>query len=254
VFALSPAMDAPGWVARTADDLAFLWSHVGLGDRSEALMRSCRVGVVQEALDARVDPEIVEAMDTARAALAEARHAVSRVRLGEVWGWRAAAWDLCARDAWRGYQEWRHRVDDDLQESTRRALETGARVDDRRYAEIGDALRRHRAAVSSLFTDGRIDAWLLPLDPDVPRARGDAPRAASSIPVPGDPGYDREVGFTPLASFLGLPAITFPVGRDRSGRRPLALQLVGRPHAETTLIQLAGDIARGLGDLGLAPQ
>jgi Asp-tRNA(Asn)/Glu-tRNA(Gln) amidotransferase A subunit family amidase len=64
----------------------------------------------------------------------------------------------------------------------------------------------------------------------------------------------REVGFTPLASFLGLPAITFPVGRDAERGAPLAVQLVGSPHADATLIQLAADIARGVGDLGFVPR
>jgi Asp-tRNA(Asn)/Glu-tRNA(Gln) amidotransferase A subunit family amidase len=254
VFPLSPAMDAPGWVARTADDLVFLWSHARLGAGSPAAARRCRVGVVGDALAAGLEPEILGAIDTARAALAAAGHAVTEVRLGELWGWRGAAWELCARDASDGQKAWRGRIADDLLDSTRLALEAGAQVADRRYAEIDRAMRRQRAALPEPFAGEQIDAWLLPLDPEVPRARGDAPRAASTIPVPGDPDYDREVGFTPLASFLGLPAITFPVGRDPERGAPLAVQLVGPPHAEATLMQLAADVARGVGDLGFVPR
>jgi Asp-tRNA(Asn)/Glu-tRNA(Gln) amidotransferase A subunit family amidase len=252
VFPLSPAMDAPGWVARTADDLAVLWSHAGLGDPAPA--RRCRVGVIGEALAAGPEPAILGAMDTARAALAEAGHAVTDVRLGELWRWRGAAWDLCARDAWEGHKAWRERIADDLLDSTRRALETGAQVADRRYAEIDRAMRRLRAALPEPFAGEQVDAWLLPLDPEVPRVRDEVPRAASTIPLPGEPDYDREVGFTPLASFLGLPAITFPVGCDPARGAPLALQLVGPRHTEATLIQLAADIARGVGDLGFVPR
>jgi Asp-tRNA(Asn)/Glu-tRNA(Gln) amidotransferase A subunit family amidase len=259
VFPLSPAMDAPGWVARTADDLAFLWRHVGLGGvaaghsaRPPVAPRR-RVGVVREVFEADVEAEILGSLDIACSRLTGAGHTVERLPLGAVWGWRGAAWELCARDAWDGYKVWRQWIADDLLKSTRAALEAGARVSDRRYAEIRGALWRQRAEVSALFAGAGVDAWLLPLDPDVPQPRSDAPGSTSTIPAPDDAGYDREVGFTPIASFLGLPAITFPVGRSHSGQAPLAMQLVGRPHAETTLIQLAQEMACGVEDLGQRP-
>ncbi|MFD4669598.1 amidase family protein [Lentzea sp. NPDC058450] len=251
IFPLCPSMDAPGWVARTADDLAFLWSHLGLG--SEVSHRALRVGVVSEVSEGAVEPEIAGALDAAARALAEAGHAVSEVRLGDLWHWRGPAWDLCARDAWLGREVWGERFGDDLLPSTLAALEAGARIDDRRYAEIRTALVRHRAAVSGLFDEGGVDAWLLPLDAVVPRAKGAKPAATSTIPTPADPDYDREIGYTPVASFAGLPAITFPVGVSPA-QAPLAVQLVGRPHAENALIGLARDAGAVFGNLGFAPR
>ena len=186
VFPLSPALDAPGWVARTADDLAVLWSHAGLGAGDPATARRCRVGVVGEALAARPEPAILGAMDTARAALAEAGHAVTDVRLGELWRWRGAAWELCARDAWEGHKAWRERIADDLLDSTRRALESGARVGDRRYAEIDRTLRRHRAALPEPFSrraGRRLAATARP-----GRAAPSRRRAARSVHHPGARG------------------------------------------------------------------
>jgi len=100
--------------------------------------------------------------------------------------------------------------------------------------------------VPQRFADHGVDAWLLPLDPDVPQPLAGTAAPASTIPAAGAADYDREVGYTPVASFAGLPALTFPVGVSPSSGAPLALQLVGPPHAEAALIALARDAAAGL--------
>ena len=212
------------------------------------------MAVAGEVLESDVDAEIRVALDVAGAALREQGHDVAARAIGEAWDWRGAAWELCARDAWDGYQEWRRWIGDDLLESTRRALAAGADVDDARHAEIRAAMARQRARRDDLFSGRGVDAWLVPLDPDVPQPIGTVARAASSIPRPGEPGYDRSVGFTPLASFLGLPAITFPVAVSDDTGAPLAMQLVGRPHSERSLIALAQDVATSLGAFDLTPR
>jgi Asp-tRNA(Asn)/Glu-tRNA(Gln) amidotransferase A subunit family amidase len=237
VFPLSPSMDAAGWLARTAEDLAFAWTRLGLG-RAEAA-RPLRIGLIQNVLEGAVDDEVVGALDTTAAALRRAGHTVSPVRLGELWDCRGAAWEMCSRDAWDGFQHWRHRIDErELDPSTCAALEAGSRVSDERYAAIVQARRANRTAVTALFAEQLVDAWLLPLDPTVPRVCGSAPPATSTIPQPGD---DLEVGYTPVASFAGLPAITFPAGISAATGVPLAVQLVGPPDTDGALIRLAQD-------------
>jgi Asp-tRNA(Asn)/Glu-tRNA(Gln) amidotransferase A subunit family amidase len=39
-------------------------------------------------------------------------------------------------------------------------------------------------------------------------------------------------------NFLGLPAVTIPVGYDKKGL-PIGLQLIGRPYAEATILKVA---------------
>ncbi|GJN28557.1 hypothetical protein PR202_gb16697 [Eleusine coracana subsp. coracana] len=46
------------------------------------------------------------------------------------------------------------------------------------------------------------------------------------------------VRYSIAGNFLGLPAITVPVGYDRSGL-PIGLQFIGRPWSEATLLHLA---------------
>ncbi|MHC0429358.1 amidase family protein [Streptomyces sp. O3] len=254
VFPLSPSMDAAGWVARTADDLAFAWRHMGLGEPGTAGTR-LRIGIPRELRRAGlVDQEVADCLDRTAALLRESGHTVSDAALGEIWECRGQAWELCARDAWDGYQLWRSHIDDDLLDSTRAALEGGAKVSDERYADIRRRQLRIRAASSALFAEQSVDAWLLPLDPGVPAVRGTVPAAASTIPEPGDPQYEREIGFTPVASFAGLPAITFPAAVSDASGAPVAMQLVGGRGAEGSLIRAAQDAAAALGDLGLRPR
>ncbi|MEU9100011.1 amidase [Streptomyces sp. NPDC048361] len=254
VFPLSPAMDAPGWVARTADDLAFAWEHLGLGAPVPAGGR-LRVGVPRELhRDGVLDPEIARAVARTAELLRAAGHTVVDADLGELWDCRADAWQLCARDAWDGYQDWRARIGDDLLDSTLAALRAGADVGDDEYAAVRDRMTRLRASLPAHFADRAVDAWLLPLDPALPRPRGTVPPAASTIPVPGDPRYDREIGFTPVASFAGLPAITFPAGIAPVLDAPIAMQLVAGAHQEGALIAAAQDVAHALGDLRLRPR
>jgi Asp-tRNA(Asn)/Glu-tRNA(Gln) amidotransferase A subunit family amidase len=247
VFPLCPPMDAPGWIARTADDLAFAWRRLRLGRPLRAEC-SLRVGVVSEVLAGGAEPAILDALETAAAALTTAGHTTTRVSLGDLWSWRGPAWELCAREAWNGYRAWRHRITDDLLDSTRSALEAGSAVSEERHAEIRSALLAQRTGVAGRFAAQGVDAWLLPLDPEVPVAKSAAPPGGTESSF-ADPDDDRDVGYTPLASFAGLPAITFPVGASASGA-PLAMQLVAPAHREPTLIRLARDVAAVIGDLG----
>lgn len=242
VFPLCPPMDAAGWVARTADDLGFAWARLGLGRVAEP--GSQRIAVVEDVFEGGgCDEEVVAALEVAAAALKDAGHVVGRVRLGDLWNCRGPAWELCARDAWEGYQVWGERLRDDLHESTMAALNAGVAVSPERYAVIKDQLLAHRAR---LLSDRQTDFWLVPLDPTPPQPIGHRTPARSTIPEPGDTDYDDEIGYTPLASFAGLPAITFPVNLSAEHRTPIAAQLVGPADSEGTLIRLAEDLAHVL--------
>ncbi|MDT8915987.1 amidase [Amycolatopsis sp. PS_44_ISF1] len=242
IFPLSPPMDAVGWVARTAGDLALLWRRLGLsaltgGD--ELLPVRYRIGVPIEVRDGSCHPEMLETLDLVCAALAEDGHETTDLEVGErLWGHRGDAWQLCARQAWDGYQSWRDWITVPLHESTEQALEVGARVSDDRYAEILAAMSACRQENSDRF-GGKAHAWLLPLDPAPPPDLRTCPPVATTIPVPGEAGYDRRIGYTPIASFAGLPAIAVPARLSRVNRAPLGVQFVGPPGSEERLIDLA---------------
>ncbi|MEU3342620.1 amidase family protein [Streptomyces sp. NPDC006668] len=215
---------------------------MGLGPRPEPGTR--RIALVEEVFEGGCADEVLAAVETVSSALRGAGHEIGRARLGELWDCRGLAWELCSADAWRGHQVWGGWLNDDLHESTWAALRSGALISAERHAELGARLVAQRAAVPALFDAHDADFWLLPLDPDVPRPIGTHTRANNStMPVSGDPDYDSRIGYTPVASFAGLPAITFPAAVGAEHGAPIAAQLVGRPGADADLIRLARDVA-----------
>ena len=61
------------------------------------------------------------------------------------------------------------------------------------------------------------------------------------------------VRYSIAGNFLGLPAITVPVGHDRGGL-PVGLQLVGRPWSEATLLHLAHAVQEACWERRLPPK
>ncbi len=51
--------------------------------------------------------------------------------------------------------------------------------------------------------------------------------------------YHRWMEVTLYATFAGLPAISVPAGFEASGRLPMGLQLIGRPHGDAELLRVA---------------
>ena len=51
--------------------------------------------------------------------------------------------------------------------------------------------------------------------------------------------YHRWMEVVIYATLAGLPAISVPVGFDSTGRLPMGMQLIGRPHADLAVLQLA---------------
>ena len=92
--------------------------------------------------------------------------------------------------------------------------------------------------ILELDTDGIAEDHLVGFDDEV-----------YTIGSGGNPEFEQPVvrfGYTTLASFAGLPAISFPVGRCGVPVAPLAMQLVGPRHSERSLIGLADAAARRL--------
>ncbi|MFD0258547.1 amidase [Kitasatospora indigofera] len=255
VFPLSPPLDSPGWLARTAEDLEHFWLTSGIagtlagapGGAGRPVGRVFRIGLVEEALRDPCAPQVRQAVDRLCGALADAGHRVVPVRPDAVTRWRGATYELCSRTAWDAYRARREEFAPRLADSTRVALEAGAAVGDRRYGELLDALRGSRAVVPGLFAEAAVDVWLMPVTPALPRAVSRPSGSASTMPDPGDPDYELRVGWSPVASWAGLPAITLPVAVDAVHRAPIAVQAVGPAGSEPALIALAREITRLVG-------
>ncbi|NRQ37765.1 amidase [Nonomuraea sp. NN258] len=234
---LASTMDTVGWIARTADDLAVLWNRLDLGPGRVQDDRHTRrrIGILAHEL---ASPAVAESVERTASALREAGHETVLVDLDELWRWRGAAWELCARSAHDTLQGMTAEI---LDPATVSSIAFGARVDPARAAEILDAQPRLRALAANLFAAAGVDAWLMPLDADLPRRRG-GPPPTDVFPSPEMPDFDREIGYNPVASIAGLPALACPVGITDAGI-PLSVQIVGPRHHDAVLIELARDLA-----------
>jgi aspartyl-tRNA(Asn)/glutamyl-tRNA(Gln) amidotransferase subunit A len=121
----------------------------------------------------------------------------------------------------------------ELQPAVRARLEIGFHISAHDYLQAGRLRARlARQFVASVFAD--VDVLIVPTIPEAP------PLHADMKAGPVDDFVERMGRFSRLTrpfNGLGLPALSVPCGFSSDGR-PFALQIVGRPFAEPTVIAL----------------
>ncbi|HWB22454.1 MAG TPA: amidase family protein, partial [Gaiellaceae bacterium] len=80
-----------------------------------------------------------------------------------------------------------------------------------------------------------VDVLLLPT---VPTAAYPSPAEIASAAEAADHPVNMSTLYTALFNVTGQPAVTLPCGLTEDDR-PVALQVVGRPHAEATVLRAA---------------
>lgn len=137
---------------------------------------------------------------------------------------------------------WMREQPDRYSQAVYSRTEPGLHVPAVRYLEALNA----RAAVLREFLAGpmaRADVLLCPTVPvPVPtRAEADMEGAGKVFGV-----VARLTALTRPLSYLGLPVLTMPMGRDSNGM-PMGVQLVGRPFGEARLLSVARALAADIG-------
>lgn len=248
ISGVSALLDAPGWLTRTPDDLAFAWDHFRLGEpvgRWQDL-GPCRIGVNPKLLDEGCLPEIADMISSMADRLAAAGHILVPIDLGDLLPWRKAVWETTARDACDSRPD----VGEQLQPSVENFFTYGASVTTARRAEIEGAMGRCREGISQRFATDQVDAWLLPTTNRLAMARlTAADLSESTIPDFTDPAMEDAIGYSTVASFAALPAVTVPVGIEPDRYAPVGAQLIGPPGRETGLIRLACRLAELAGNV-----
>ncbi|KRV50001.1 hypothetical protein AQ490_18215 [Wenjunlia vitaminophila] len=190
----------------------------------------------------RLDPEQESALWATADALADLGHQVRLVRprypeFLSVWTTQALgalgpdAQDLCAAAS---HPDARHV----LERRTRENLALALRMPAAASAWATRRAERITAAVTGMFTT--MDLLLTPAIAEVPRRVGAldgvSARRASLRSLPS-------IAYTALWNLTGQPAAALPAGLSRDGL-PLAVQLVGRPGDETTVLQVSAQLER----------
>ncbi|MGN6459928.1 MAG: amidase family protein, partial [Pseudolabrys sp.] len=225
-MALAPSLDTIGLMARSAVDIAEVWPAVTLRSGEASAIRSAAV---------RTDAFAAADSQGARACReAAADFSGLGLSVSDAGGFPEDA-DVQALIVMQAEAARVHRgrfADERIDPVLRKRLSKGLGIGD---AELAAALARRSILLEAFLGQlGGADVALLPVMPIV------TPEVAEV-----DPSSPRFSGktlyamsrFTRFANYLGLPVLAVPPGFDDRGM-PLALQIVGRPGSEASLIAL----------------
>jgi len=218
------ALDAPSSRRAVPHYLAVLDGRV----------RGLRVGVAGGFYAENLDPAVSAALVEAEAALRELGAAVEPVTVPDPGPLVA----LCSNPMVRAEGAAVHsrllkERPGELQPSVRDRLAPGLTVSAYEYLQ-GQRLRARftREFLDAVFS--RIDVLVTPTIPEPAPALADAKAGASADVIARMGRFSR---LTRPFNGLGVPALSVPCGATPDGR-PLAMQLVGRPFEEATLLRL----------------
>ena len=228
---LARQLDTVGFMVRSLDDVPVVSGVLAGGPPPEpAEILRPKLAVARTAQWHLAGPETQKLIEVTAARLAEAGAAVRRVDLPEPFGrLESLQRILMAEGAAEAFRhEWadhRDKLSESFQRLVRRGLETPAPE----RADANAAVERCRRELPGLFEAGEIIL--------TPSAPGEAPVGLRST---GNSIFNR------AWTALRVPCLTVPVA-DGPNDMPLGVQLVDPHGGETTLLGVAGWIARALG-------
>lgn len=242
IVPLSPTLDVPGVMARTADDLALAVSWIDGTEASlapEVAPQQLRLSVLPKFLE-DADADVAAAVEDAVSRLGRAGAVVysrkipelsASLRLfakGTVTGTEFASYMRTHLAPWEAL----------LQPNVRRRVEKGAQVSGAEYIRRRRRIDRLGAKARARFGFGEL--WLLPTTP------GTAPsRRAVAAPEVYDVENLRALRNTSLANGLGLCATSLPL-RTASGA-PVGLMMMAPGGAELFLLEATRAVEQVLG-------
>ena len=246
-FPVCPSMDSIGLITRTVADLAYLWRREELNTivnsipETFAQDRPLTIGIVNNSQNEACHPDVCQAFEHLQEKLRQAGHRLIPVNLAW-WNYRQAGWQLLLKEAYSVHKALATEMEFEYQRGTLASLSSGESITDEAYEELQKLQRIAQEMANADLTAQKYDVLLLPLDPDLPRNLVHPP------PVQTIPDYDEQHiddwGFTILASFVGIPALTLPIAISSAGA-PIAVQLFAEQRAEEKLIR-AGLIIENL--------
>jgi aspartyl-tRNA(Asn)/glutamyl-tRNA(Gln) amidotransferase subunit A len=248
VFPRAWSLDTVGPLARTAEDAALLLKAVAgadpLDSTAEAVavpdyqadlnrpLAAIRIGVPKNTYFTSVDPGIAALLEASRAVLTKLGAVLVEIETPDAELLTALALAVSRAEAAAIHGEWLAARPGDYGPGIRESMEVGLFVPAPRYI---DALR-HRGLMLKRWLDevfGKVELLHVPAfgapTPTLAECAADGP-SPPSVAV-----YGR---FTWPFAFLGLPSIVVPVGFQKDGL-PAGMQLVGRPFAESLLLNAA---------------
>jgi aspartyl-tRNA(Asn)/glutamyl-tRNA(Gln) amidotransferase subunit A len=239
---LSHSLDTIGPLARSAEDCALMLQAIAGHDPRDAISsthpvddyygslnrRKVRIGVSTGWIEKNSHPEIAKAiLGAAKSSCFELVEAPAPNF--EVLS--AHCLVVMQAEASAQHAQWMRTRSQDYGSGTRARLESGYAIPATAYLE-SLRLRSRWLELFNAETLGNCEAYLVPaIKVPVPTREATGPQGGA-----GAPKLLAEVTYlTRWVNYLGSPAIVAPVGFDSNGL-PIAMQLVGRPFSEATLL------------------
>ncbi len=239
---LSYSLDTLGPIARSARDCALLFDALTGSDtfsRAGNPPEGLRVGVSTRYFVDDIHPEVARGMEDALQALRDLGASIQSVTPTGLPQANANASVIIMSEATSAHRPWMERQAQHYAPSVLQRLQQGAQFSAADYV----GAQRYRAPALAAFCEqvfAHVDVLVAPVIA-IPVPRLDA---VQSDLDPAMTAIARDMTrLTRPINYLGLPALSLPVGRDSRGL-PLAVQLIGRPHSEALLIQVGAALQR----------
>jgi len=236
IVPLSPTLDTPGILARTIDDLCLAFEALdplGAEVPSPADVSSIHLGRCDELLFRGCSPGVVEAVDVALAELSAKGARISGLEIPEL----APTYELFKRGGPVSVElyhflstqlpEWLETLDPNV----RVRIGDAANLPAHEYLERLRTMHDRAASVDIRLRE--VDVLVSPTVANTPPRLEDI-----SSPERYRPQNFLSLRNTSLPSYLGLCAVSLPVGLDDAGM-PVGLQLIARANEEPRLLSVA---------------
>ena len=235
---LSHSLDTIGPLARTAEDCALIFQAIAGHDARDPVTSSApvQVNLMQRPLRIALSSDWIERNahpEVARAVLAAAKMlgATREVEPPPLETLSAHCLTVMQAEASAQHLQWMRERSQDYSSAVRVRLEMGYPIPAAQYLE---ALRLRTSHLEQFVstTLAEADAYLCPtIAVPIPTREQTGPGGGPDMPK-------RLADITRLTrwvNYLGVPSLSVPCGFDSRGL-PIAMQLVGRPFAEGTLL------------------
>jgi aspartyl-tRNA(Asn)/glutamyl-tRNA(Gln) amidotransferase subunit A len=243
---LAPSLDSIGPLARSAEDCALMLDAIAGHDPRDPLSArepvpghaaalgrpaSFKVAMSTAWIERHADPEVAAAVLAAAGVLHAGGAALNEVAPPDFDALSAHCLIVMQAEASAQHAQWMRERPGDYSSAVRARLEAGYAIPATTYLEV---LRLRAASLEGFCsaTLGDADVYLLPaIAVRLPTRAATGPQGGADMPRL----LAEVTRLTRWVNYLGVPALVIPCGFDSHGL-PIAVQLVGRPFAETTLL------------------
>ncbi|OZI74605.1 amidase [Bordetella genomosp. 12] len=228
VAPLAPSLDTVGLLARSADDLRRVWEQLVPAAQSEPVQR---IGTCWRHPEGEPDAEVLTVLEDYADRCAPQRREVALPGLSE---WSRLGQTVLYAQAYASHAPALRGQEPALGSLARALALTGAALPE---AWLAQAQAERDRCTRDFLAQALADNDVL-LTPALPRGVPDWEQVlTTSARFEARRLLDMFRWFA-FVNYLGLPALVFPVGRDRRGR-PVCVQAIGRAGAEARLLALA---------------